>query len=184
MCRWFLTGVCTSYSKTLAASEPSFPKIEKLAMRLQRSCCSTLRWLISFSLGVRTLLLRISLVAIAMIASAQSQTAKRTVEGGDSIPKGAVHLFANSDAKARQIFTYFPYPQLPDGYWTGGRTTTGLYRIEVNEQGNVTAVTILKSMGYFLDVTSMKTFVKWRGKPGPLRVVDVPWKVGPRIIYR
>ena len=122
-----------------------------------------------------------------MVASAQSRTAgktKETVEAGDSIPNGAVHLFADSDAKVRQVFTYFPYPQLPDRYWTGGRTTTGLYRIEVNEQGNVTAVTILKSMGHFLDVTSMKTFVKWRGKPGPLRVVDVPWQVGPRIIYR
>jgi hypothetical protein len=121
---------------------------------------------------------------LALVFARSVVTAKPAEQSDNSIPKGAIHIFADSDAKIRQVFTYFPYPQLPDRYWTGGRTTTGLYRIEVDPVGKVTAVTILRSMGYFLDVTSMKTFVRWRGKPGPLRVVDVPWQVGPRIIYR
>src|ERR1700693_594249 len=90
-----------------------------------------------------------------------------------SLPKGATHLMVRSDADARQIFTYFPCP------WVAARSgAVGVYRLEVNSQGTVAAVTILKSMGPRRDVRVMKTFVGWRAKPGPLRLVDISWQMG------
>lgn len=87
-----------------------------------------------------------------------------------SLPKGAIHLMVRSDADAQQIFTYAPYPLVaaPPG-------AACVYRLEVNSQGTVAAVTILKSMGPRRDATAMKTFVGWRAKPGPLRIVDIGW---------
>jgi len=88
-----------------------------------------------------------------------------------SLPKGAIHLMVRSDADARQIFTYCPYPLV--AAWPG----VGVYRLEVNSQGAVAAVTILKSMGPRRDVRVMKTCVGWLAKPGPLRIVDISWQM-------
>ena len=98
-----------------------------------------------------------------------------------SLPKGAVHVMIHSDSDTRKIFTYFQYPQIhaPVG-------SSGLYRVEVNPDGTVAAVSILKSMGSETDITMMKGFVRWRAVPGPVRVVDIPWhtfefyRAGPR----
>lgn len=49
----------------------------------------------------------------------------------------------------------------------------GIYRLEVNPQGAVAAVTILKSMDERVDVSVMRSCVKWRARPGPLRIVDM-----------
>ncbi len=87
-----------------------------------------------------------------------------------SLPKGAVHLMVRSDADAQQIFTYFPSP------WIAARPgAVGMYRLELDPQGTVAAVTILRSMGPIRDSRIMKTFVTWRAKPGALRVVDISW---------
>jgi len=89
-----------------------------------------------------------------------------------SLPKGAIHLMVRSDFDARQIFTYFPSP------WVAARPgAVGVYRLEVNSQGTVAAVTILKSMGPRRDVRVMKTCVGWLAKPGPLRIVDISWQM-------
>jgi hypothetical protein len=89
-----------------------------------------------------------------------------------SLPRGATHLIVRSDADARQIFTYFPCP------WVAARSgAVGVYRLEVNSQGTVAAVTILKSMGPRRDTRVMQTFVGWRAKPGPLRIVDISWQM-------
>lgn len=87
---------------------------------------------------------------------------------GARLPKGAIHLMIRSDDDARQIFTYFPSPEVAA---TAG--TLGVYRLEVNSQGTVAAVTILKSMGPSRDARVMKTCVGWRAKSGPLRIVDI-----------
>jgi hypothetical protein len=90
-----------------------------------------------------------------------------------SLPKGAIHLMVRSDADARQIFTYFQCP------WVAARPGAfGVYRLEVNSQGAVAAVTILKSMGRRRDARVMQTCVGWRAKPGPLRLVDISWQMG------
>jgi hypothetical protein len=100
------------------------------------------------------------------------RTTKETKSSDASLPKGAVHLVINSVSDARKIFTYFIFPPAlaPPG-------TTGAYRLEVNPDGAVAAVTVLKSMGTTMDAISMKTFVKWRANPGPLRIVDVGRKI-------
>jgi hypothetical protein len=54
----------------------------------------------------------------------------------------------------------------------------------VDTNGGVTAVTILRSMGRVMDVTAMKAFILWRANPGPARIIDVPWRVGRRRVYR
>ena len=86
----------------------------------------------------------------------------------NSLPKGAIHLMVRSDTDARQIFTYFISPSI-----AARPGAVGIYRVEVNPQGSVAAVTILKSMGHIRDIHILKTLVTWRAKPGSLRVVDL-----------
>jgi len=132
------------------------------------------------NLRMRLTVLLLLLLWIALHSELNAQENNAMVN--PPIPKGAIHLTILSDKEAKQIFTYFPYPQAPDRYWLGGRTESGVYRLEVDTQGRVSAVTILKSMSPTMDVISMKTFVRWRAKPGPLRVVDVAWQLSTRIL--
>jgi len=99
-----------------------------------------------------------------------------------AIPKGAVHLLVHNDAEAKTVFTFFPYPQFPDTYQPDESRAAdlGIYRLEVTPEGTVSAITMLKSANRMMDVISMKTFVRWRAKPGPLRVVDVFISFGTR----
>jgi hypothetical protein len=73
-------------------------------------------------------------------ARGDSRESVNAAREANSIAKGAVHLPVGSDAEARQNFVYFPYPTLPTGFWTEGVMRTGVYRLEVNPQGQVTAV--------------------------------------------
>jgi len=138
---------------------------------------------------MRKFLFLILSLCILVSLPSDGQTAKGNASAfvNVPIPKGAVHLVATSDAQARQIFTYFPYPPTPQwgrrspfGVLPPTLPITGLYRLEVTPEGAVSAITILKSMGPAIDATAMKTFIHWRAKPGPLRVVDVGWKIGLR----
>ena len=106
-----------------------------------------------------------------------AQTTKEAKSGSvASLPKGAVYLKVDSDADARQTFTSFRYP----GWHSTDRMIhTGVCRLEVDQQGQVVAITILKSIGSGMDVKALKTFIHWKAKPGPLRIVDVSWKLSP-----
>jgi hypothetical protein len=101
-----------------------------------------------------------------------------------AIPKGAVHLAVHNDSEAKKVFTYFPYPPYPDWYQPDlsrpQPDDIGIYRIEVTPEGTVSAVTMLKSANRMMDTISMKTFTRWRAKPGPLRVVDLFISFGER----
>jgi len=118
------------------------------------------------------------LLLLALVMTARAQTVN------PPIPKGAVHLLVRNDAEAKRVFTYFPYPRPPDWYHPDEShphpPDIGVYRIELTPEGAVSAVTILKSANRMMDVISMKTFVRWRAKPGPPRVVDVPCSFGTR----
>jgi outer membrane biosynthesis protein TonB len=123
----------------------------------------------------------LSLALLVIATSSYAQATKKTpLRGAASLPQGAVHLIISSDADARKTFTYFPYPPVA----AAPRPRRGVYRLEVNPQGAVAAITVLKSMGPARDATAMKTFVQWRAKPGPLRIVDVGWQIRQRVIYR
>jgi len=99
-----------------------------------------------------------------------------------AIPKGALHLLVHNDAEAKKVFTFFPYPQFPDTYQPDESRPAdlGIYRLEVTPGGTISAVTLLKSANRMMDVISMKTFTRWRAKPGPLRAVDVFISFGSR----
>jgi hypothetical protein len=99
-----------------------------------------------------------------------------------AVPKGAVHLLVHGDAEAKKVFTFFPYPPFPDWYHPdeSDPPDLGIYRLEVTPEGSVSAITLLKSANRMMDVISMKTLVRWRAKPGPLRVVDVFISFGSR----
>lgn len=94
------------------------------------------------------------------------------------VPPGATHILIGGDDfdhKVKEVFTYFPYPQASQVGSIVPVNFSGVYRVEVNPEGKVTAVTILKTMGKRLDYLIMKTFLTWKGKPGPLRAVDITW---------
>ena len=68
--------------------------------------------------------------------------------------------------KAR--FTHRPFPDYPARCRMLRLTGSGIFRMHVNKQGSVDAITILKSTGHKeLDVLAMKALIDWRGKPGP-----------------
>jgi len=123
------------------------------------------------------------LLAVGIPTRAQSKGAAGAQIVDPPIPKGAVHLLVHNDAEAKKVFTYFPYPQFPDWYQPEDSlrpADLGIYRLEVTPEGTVSAITLLKSANRMMDVISMKTFVRWRAKPGPLRVVDVFVSFGTR----
>jgi TonB family protein len=75
--------------------------------------------------------------------------------------------------KAR--FTHRPFPDYPAALRMRRMTGDGIFRMYVDEQGRVTAITILKSTGHKeLDIVAMKALVEWRGKPGPKWELDMP----------
>jgi TonB family protein len=81
--------------------------------------------------------------------------------------------YPEAEWKAR--FTYRPFPDYPAAYRKRHFTGSGVFRMHVDEQGRVAAITILKSTGHKeLDILAMKALVEWRGKPGPKWDLDMP----------
>jgi TonB family protein len=121
--------------------------------------------------------------AIGLIRAGPPNQNKTASANPTSSKKDVVHLTPHSDSEARQIFTYFPYPAIPAQYRFATISGTALYRLTVDPQGNVTEIKIVKKMGVFgdwpADVTALKTFIHWRAKPGPTRIVDIPWQINP-----
>jgi TonB family protein len=118
--------------------------------------------------------------AVLTLGPARPAQAAKSVEEATPvnvpIPKGAQHIvIKKGDKEVREIFTYFPYPPPPTMSRVLPLTRVGLYRVEVDPGGRIAAVTILRSMGKSMDYNVLKTFTRWKAKPGPLRVVDVPW---------
>ena len=128
------------------------------------------------------MLIAIFSVAGSLHAESPKQN-KATSSDARSNNKDAVHLVVHSGPEAKQIFTYFPYPEIPSQYRLSKISGTGTYRLTVDPQGNVTEIKILKRMGVFgdwpADVTALKTLIRWRANPGPIRIVDVPWSIYP-----
>jgi TonB family protein len=117
------------------------------------------------------------------LSHASPQPSKAAATRPTSGKTDAVHLVVHSGPEAKQIFTYFPYPDIPAQYRLATISGTGIYRLTVSPQGNVVEIKILKKMGVFgdwpADVTALKTLINWRAQPGPPRIVDVPWSITP-----
>jgi TonB family protein len=81
--------------------------------------------------------------------------------------------YPEAEWKAR--FSHRPFPDYPTAYRMRHFTGNGVFRMHVDEQGRVTAITILKSTGHKeLDILAMKALAEWRGKPGPKWELDMP----------
>jgi TonB family protein len=75
----------------------------------------------------------------------------------------------------RTMFVAMPAPEYPTEMLRRGATAKALFRLAVNEHGQVTSVTALKSTGHpEFDASCEAAFRKWRARPGAKRQADVP----------
>ncbi len=85
---------------------------------------------------------------------------------------------SNSEWKpafADTVFIYRPTPEYPFELRRARMTGYGYFRLHINKQGQVTAITVLQSTGHHqLDAEAMKALIRWRAKSGPLREFDIP----------
>ena len=151
----------------------------------------------------RLLLVFISLTSVLLHASYGEEPAKQTKKNSANASRPdqkPVHLFVRSTAEIKQTFTYSPFPAIPselEGYGGSQVGGTGTYRLTVDTQGAVTEVTILKGFTVAavyderfsnakgnavpaLDKVMVQALMRWRAKPGPMRVVDIYWSFGTR----
>ena len=150
----------------------------------------------------RLLLAFISLTSILLYTSYGAEPSKQKAKPANaSRSEGKpVHLVVRSSTEIKQTFTYCPYPAVPDeleGYAGSQVGGTGTYRLTVDAKGAVTQVTILKAFTVTaiyderfynvkgnavpaLDKVMVQALMRWRAKPGPMRVVDIYWSFGAR----
>lgn len=69
-----------------------------------------------------------------------------------------------------------PRPDFPWGFRGDHITGSGVYVFHIDERGLVTSVTVAQSSGNgMLDVEAMRTFKRWRFKPGhPAVATSIP----------
>ena len=151
----------------------------------------------------RLLLVFISLTSVLLYTSYGAEPAKQTKKNSANASRPdqkPVHLIVRSTAEIKQTFTYSPFPAIPselEGYGGSQVGGTGSYRLTVDAQGTVTQVTILKGFTVAavyderfsnakgntvpaLDKVMVQSLMRWRAKPGPMRVVDIYWSFGTR----
>ena len=151
----------------------------------------------------RLLLAFISLISVLLRASYGAELPKQTKNSSANASrseKKPVHHSVRSQADIKQTFTYSPHPSVPDelqGYAGSQVGGTGTYRMVVDAQGKVNQVTISKGFVVTavyderfsdvkgntvpaLDQVMVQALMRWRAKPGPMRVVDIYWSFGTR----
>lgn len=127
--------------------------------------------------------------------SKQTKTKSANANRAETRP---LHLVVRSRADIKETFSYSPYPAVPselEGYAGSQVGGTGTYRLVVDAQGKVTHVTILKGFTVAavyderfsdvkgnavpaLDQVMVQALMRWRAKPGPMRVIDIYWSFG------
>lgn len=151
----------------------------------------------------RLLFAAVGLMSVLLSTTCSADAPKKTKgnSANASPPAGKpVHLVVRSAAEIKRTFTYAPYPAVPselEGYAGSQVGGTGTYRLTVDAQGAVTRVTILKGFTVTavyderfsavkgnavpaLDKVMVQALMRWRGKPGQPRVVDIYWSFGMR----
>ena len=152
---------------------------------------------------IRRLLAFISPAIVFLYTSYAAELPKQTKNSSANASrqeKKPVHLVVRSRAEIKQTFTYSPFPTIPtelEGYGGSKVGGTGSYRLAVDAQGAVTQVAILKGFTVAavyderfsnvkgnavpaLDNVMVQALMRWRAKPGPMRVVDIYWSFGTR----
>ncbi len=145
----------------------------------------------------------IGLASVLLSTSYGAEPPKQTKESSANAgrpERKPLHLVVRSRADIKQTFNYSPYPAVPSelqGYGGSKVGGTGTYRLNVDAQGAVTQVTILKGFTVTavyderfsnvkgnpvpaLDEVMRQALIRWRAKPGPARLVDVYWSFGTR----
>ena len=145
----------------------------------------------------------ISLMSVMLRTSYCAESPKQTKNSSANAsrpPQKPVHLVVRSAAEIKQTFTFSPFPAIPselEGYGGSQVGGTGSYRMTVDAQGAVTQVTILKGFTVAavyderfsnakgntvpaLDKVMVQALLRWRAKPGPMRVIDIYWSFGTR----
>jgi outer membrane biosynthesis protein TonB len=113
---------------------------------------------------------------LATISPGQTSSAKKkAAPSTGSNRQEPEHIAITSGADAKKIFTYFPYPQAPTGLQSPN--VSGMFELTVDPQGSVTEVKILKTIGTIMDPIALQTFSRWKARPGPSRIVDVPFSL-------
>ena len=116
---------------------------------------------------------------LATISPGQAASAKEKVApSADSNRLEPQHIAITSDADAKKIFTYFPYPRAPTGLQSPN--VSGMFELTVDPQGSVTQVRIIKTIGTIMDPIALQAFSRWKARPGPPRIVDVPFSLSTR----
>ena len=147
------------------------------------------------------LLVSIALTSVSLCTSYGAEPPKQTKTGSANASraeKKPVHLVVRSQSDIKQTFTYSPHPAVPtelEGYAGTQVGGTGTYRMVIDSQGSVDQVTILKGFTVTavyderfsdvkgnavpgLDQVMVQALMRWRAKPGPMRVVDIYWSFG------
>ena len=125
----------------------------------------------------------ILLLILANTSPGQAQSVKKkTTPSADSNRQEPEHIVITSGADAKKIFTYFPYPQAPTGLQSPN--VSGMFELTVDPQGSVTQVKIIKTIGTIMDPIALQTFSRWKARPGPPRIVDVPFSLYTRFPRR
>ena len=156
---------------------------------------------VAMAFVARILVVVIGLTNI-LLSTAYSADAPKQRRGGSGNANRSegrpVHLVVRSSAEIKQTFTYSPYPAVPDeleGYVGSQVGGTGTYRLTVDAHGAVTQLTILKGFTVnaiyderfsdakgntvpALDKVMVQALMRWRAKPGPMRVIDIYWSFG------
>ena len=143
----------------------------------------------------------IGLTSVLLCVSYGAELSEQTKSGSANPSrqeKKPVHLVVRSRAEIKQTFTYSPYPSVPselEGYAGSKVGGTGTYRMVVDAQGAVTHVSIVKGFTVTavyderfsdtkgnavpaLDQVMVQALMRWRAKPGPLRIIDIYWSFG------
>ncbi|HEY2681122.1 MAG TPA: hypothetical protein VGI59_07335 [Candidatus Udaeobacter sp.] len=151
----------------------------------------------------RLLFAFISLAMVFLYTSASAEPPKQTKKDSANASRPGpkpVHLVVRSTAEIKQTFSYSPFPAIPselEGYGGSQVGGTGTYRLAIDTQGAVTQVTILKGFTVAavyderfsnakgnavpaLDKVMVQALMRWRAKPGPMRIVDIYWSFGTR----
>jgi TonB family protein len=76
----------------------------------------------------------------------------------------------------KQVVLFAPKPSYPSRAWREYKTGAGVFLLNVNpETGLVASIKIEKTTGLWsLDVSCLKTLIKWRFKPHTVGKVHVP----------
>jgi hypothetical protein len=112
------------------------------------------------------------------VSLSQAQSSRSTTERQNNLP------VLGTEAEWKSAFTYWPMPFIEDVLVDSRYRLMlvpqplGLYQLEMDNQGVVTVIKVLRRMGPPFDAVVLKSLINWRAKPGPSRAVIIFLRYG------